>query len=103
MAAPISNGPAQPAHEPWVQRFELQSAVAAALCTLLGVWLRTTEAGAPIAVFLLDGAYVWALLTMALGLLFLWLRRRDGSGMGSALVALALGAGTFAFHLSLPS
>lgn len=103
MAAPISNGPAQPAHEPWVQRFELQSSVAAALCTALGLWLRKTEAGAPIAVFLLDGAYVWALLSIALGLLFMGLRHRNGTGMASAAVALALALATFALHLSLPS
>lgn len=101
MADPMSSQPAP--HEPWVQRFELQSAGAAALCTLLGVWLKGTESGAPIGAFALRGAYVWALLSIALGLLFAVLRSRNGTGAASGWVALVLGAATFAYHLTLPS
>jgi len=101
MVDPMSSEPAP--REPWAQRFELQSAGAAALCTLLGVWLSSTESGAPIGAFALRGAYVWALISILLGLLFAILRARDGSGAASGWVALALGAATFAYHLTLPS
>ncbi len=101
MADPMSPQPVQ--REPWAQRFELQSAVAALLCTLLGVWLSRTESGAPIGAFALRGAYVWALISIALGLLFAVLRARNGSGAASGIVALVLGAATFAYHLTLPS
>ncbi|MBM3990576.1 MAG: hypothetical protein FJ298_06140 [Planctomycetes bacterium] len=89
--------------ESWAQRFELQSAVASALCTALGVWLAGTESGAPIGAFALRGAYVWALISMSLGLLFAILRSRDGTGAASGWVALTLGAATFAYHLTLAS
>lgn len=101
MAEPISPQPVE--REPWVQRFELQSAVASLACTLLGVWLSSTESGAPIGAFALRGAYVWALISIALGLLFAVVRARNGTGAASGIVALVLGAATFAYHLTLPS
>ncbi len=101
MIDPMSPQPVQP--EPWAQRFELQSAVASLLCTLLGVWLSSTESGAPIGAFALRGAYVWALISIALGILFAVLRARNGTGAASGIVALVLGAATFAYHLTLPS
>jgi hypothetical protein len=103
LAMTVPTSSEQAPREPWVQRFELQSAVAAALCTLLGVWLLGTEKGAPIGEFALRGAYVWALISIALGLVFAVVRARNGTGAASGFVALALGAATFAYHLTLPS
>lgn len=92
------NGPSSPAAEPWLQRFELQSAGAAALATALGLALARSDEGVVSGIVLL-GAYVWSWLALALAALFVFVRSRNGTGRGSALSALAIAAAVLACHL----
>jgi hypothetical protein len=89
------------AAEPWVQRFELQAAVAAAATTALGAWLAGADGGQADSVsgFTLLAAKWWSALALLVAFAFAFGRARRGERPYSALVAAVLAAASFAYHL----
>lgn len=93
----------QAAAEPWVQRFEVQASGAAVVATVIGLWLRTTDAGEPhaISTITLRGAYAWSAVATAVALVLFVVRGVRRVSTASALVSLAVAAASLGLHLWL--